>query len=213
MEKLLTIHNGIDLDSIDKTVAASLKEFGINADRRAIAFVGRLHQQKGLKQFLAHGTELFHELPNHDLLLIGGGPLRSELEAFVAGQPWHDRVHFLGWRPDALPILAACDALVLPSLWEGMPNVVMEAMALKKPVAAFSVEGVAELFGDQACDQTCSPGNYEAFVELLSRIVSSESLKTSIGSGNRQRIEKEFTLGKMIARYEDLYNHLLGGED
>ena len=158
-EKLVVIPNGIDLDKYPAGQPADLRAFGIAAGRRAVTFVGRLESQKGVDWLIATAPHWLAKLPDCDLLLVGDGPLRPSLEAAANGAGIADRVHFAGWRPDIHEILAASSLLVLPSLWEGMPNVVLEAMASRLPVVASDVEGVRELLGPNAARQTVAHGD------------------------------------------------------
>ena len=103
-------------------------------------------------------------LPNCDLLVVGEGPLRRPLEATCQAKGIAGRVHFAGWRTDVPEILAATDLLVLPSAWEGMPNVVLEAMASRRPVVASDVEGVRELLGAAAPQQTVRYGDAQDLI-------------------------------------------------
>jgi glycosyltransferase involved in cell wall biosynthesis len=152
----------------------------------------------------------FEQLPDCDLLLVGKGPHRRSLEAFCQHRGLSDRVHLAGWRNDVPEILAASDLLVLPSLWEGMPNVVLQAMASGLPVLATDVEGVRELLGPTADAQVVAYGDTELFSEKLVAIMSDQSLASDLGRQNRERAANEFTLDRMAAAYQDLWESLVG---
>ena len=119
-----------------------------------VTFVGRLEKQKGVNWLIESAPLWLAELPDCHLLLVGDGPMRATLESAAAASGLGERIHFAGWRADVPEILAASDLLVLPSAWEGMPNVVLEAMASRRPVVATDVEGVRELLGPGADLQT-----------------------------------------------------------
>jgi glycosyltransferase involved in cell wall biosynthesis len=131
-EKLVVIPNGIDASRWRDAQPAELAQFGVPFGRRVFLFVGRLDEQKGLLPFFAQLPRLLAELPRHDFLLVGEGPQRESLLAEVRRAGIADRIHFAGWQADVPAIMAAVDLLVLPSRWEGMPNVVLEAMAAGK---------------------------------------------------------------------------------
>ena len=101
-----------------------------------------------------------------------------------------DRVHFAGWRADVPEILAASDLLVLPSAWEGMPNVVLEAMASGLPVVATSVEGVEELLGPAAESQTVRYGDSAALATKIVRLVDDRHEATATGAENRRGLRR-----------------------
>jgi glycosyltransferase involved in cell wall biosynthesis len=204
-EKLVVIPNGIDLDKYPSTQPADLRAFGIAAGRRAITFVGRLERQKGLDWLIATAPQWLGKLPDCELLLVGDGPLRSSLEAAIKAAGIADRAHFAGWRPDVPEILAASSLLVLPSLWEGMPNVVLEAMASRLPVVASDVEGVRELLGRNAAGQTVAHGDTQGLIEALAGLMLDPALSSAISSENRHRAEERFGIARMVNAYEDLW--------
>jgi glycosyltransferase involved in cell wall biosynthesis len=119
-------------------------------------------------------------------------------------------VHFAGWRPDVAEILAAADALVLPSRWEGMPNVVLEAMAAGKPVVTRCVEGVAELLGDLPSEQVVEQSDEkEAIADRLIHFIQNPQFAADIGSRNQKKVAAQFSIEAMVAQYEQLYAAIL----
>lgn len=209
VEKLVVIPNGVDLARFENVQPADLTQLGLPAGRRAILYVGRLDRQKGLDWLLEEVMpRVCNELPEHDLLLVGDGPQRQELQALTAKLGLHDRVQFALWRADVPRILAASDLLVLPSRWEGMPNVVLEAMAAGKPVVAAQVEGVAELLGDGAAPQSCPSGDANGYAERIVRLAHDRILAAELGAQSQRRVAAEFSLAVMISRYESLYELL-----
>ena len=117
----------------------------------------------------------------------------------------------MGWRPDVPEILAASGLLVLPSAWEGMPNVVLEAMASRRPVVATDVEGVRELLGPGAASQTSRYRDTQMLVEKIVGLMSDPKLSTAVGLENRRRAEENFGISRMVAAYEDLWESLARG--
>jgi glycosyltransferase involved in cell wall biosynthesis len=208
-EKLVVIPNGIDLAKYPAEQPADLREFGIAAGRRAITFVGRLELQKGVDCLIASAPEWLANVPDCDLLLVGEGRLRPSLEAACKKAGIADRVHFAGWRSNVPAILAACDLLVLPSAWEGMPNVVLEAMASRRPVVASDVEGVRELLGPNAPGQTISYGDTQAMSAAITAFLRSPELSKASGLENRRRAEEHFPVAAMVRAYEDLWESLV----
>ncbi len=204
-QKLVVIPNGIELSRFEFPPANNANLLGLAADRRAILFVGRLDKQKGLDRFFHELPAIFRALPNHDLVLVGTGPLKESLVRLATRLRIADRVHFLGWQPDATPLIAAADMLVLPSRWEGMPNVVLEAMAAGKPVVATQAEGTVELLGIAAIDQTAAVGDWRGLRERLIQIGKDSTLAADLGQRNRARAA-QFSLQAMVQRYERLYD-------
>ncbi len=207
-EKLVVISNGIDLDKYPARQPADLQAFGVEAGCRAVTFVGRLEPQKGVDWLIEAAPRMLANLPDCDLLLVGEGPLRGSLEAAIRTSGIADRVHFAGWRPDVPEILAASALLVLPSGWEGMPNVVLEAMASRRPVVATDVEGVRELLGPSAESQTSSYRDTQMLVEKIVGLMSDPKVLTAVGLENRRRVEENFGISRTVAAYEDLWESL-----
>jgi L-malate glycosyltransferase len=115
------------------------------------------------------------------------------------------RVRFLGFRDDVSDLLAAADLLVLPSRWEGMPNVVLEAMVSGLPVVATRAAGVMELLGPLADQQTIPLGDGQALTDAIVRIAEQPGLASKLGQANRQRAADQFSLDRMIQAYAELY--------
>jgi len=210
-EKLVVIPNGIDAALYPAARRADLQTFGLRAGRRVATYVGRLDRQKGVRWLVQTAPRWLNRLPDCDLLLVGKGPDRPRLELLCREQGISDRVRLAGWRADVPEILAASDLLVLPSVWEGMPNVVLQAMASRLPVLATDVEGVRELLGSGADAQTVPYGDTEAFVAEMVALMSDHDLASQLGEKNRLRAEKEFGVGRMVAAYQDLWESLVEG--
>jgi glycosyltransferase involved in cell wall biosynthesis len=208
-ERLVVIPNGIDVDRYPARSAVDLTGLGLPPNRRAVTYVGRLDRQKGVRWLVETAPEWLAQLPNHDLLLVGKGPEQPALVALSEKLGVASRIHLSGWRSDVPEILRASNLLVLPSAWEGMPNVVLEAMASGLPVVATDVEGVRELLGPAAEAQVVPGGNSQAFSERIVAIASNPELAASLGQENRCRAEREFSLARMVAAYEGLYESLL----
>jgi starch synthase (maltosyl-transferring) len=205
----VVIPNGIDLDQYPAESVADLPQFGVPADRQVIVFVGRLHEQKGIDWMLRVAPRFLSELPSHDLLLVGEGPQWTRLQELAASLGIADRVHFAGWRADVPEILAASALLVLPSRWEGMPNVLLEAMATGLPVVSTRAAGVEELLGPLSDGQTVNVDDAEGFVRAIVGLVESPSRAQEIGRQNRRRAAERFSHKAMVAAYERLYESLL----
>lgn len=210
-EKLLVIPNGIDPAEYDAVAPADLELLGVPPGHRVLTYVGRLDPQKGLAGFLGRAAAWLGRLPHHDLLVVGSGPQRDELERLARSCGIAERVHFVGWRNDVPAILRASRLLVLPSQWEGMPNVVLEAMACRLPVAASDVAGVRELLGPAADAQTAPAENPELLWENILTTTSQDELADRLGAENRGRVEAHFNMASMVTQYDWLISRLAEG--
>ena len=144
--RLTVIPNGIDPAPFDRAEPVARAAIGVPDDAHLALCVGRLDPQKGLPDLLDAAERVIARRPDWHLALAGDGPDRDWLLGQLAERPaLRDRVHWLGRRDDVPGLLKSADVLVLPSLWEGMPNVVLEAMAARRPVVGTAVEGTEDL--------------------------------------------------------------------
>ena len=207
-KKIVVIPNGIDLDRYPAREPADLGSLGVRAGRQTVTFIGRLEPQKGIEWLIETSPTWLAKLPDCDLLVVGEGHMRRPLEAICRAKGIEGRVHFAGWRTDVPEILAASHLLVLPSAWEGMPNVVLEAMASRRPVVATDVEGIQELLGPAASRQTVRHGDTQALGDKIISFISNMPEATATGQENRRLAEENFAISRMITAYENLWESL-----
>ncbi len=205
-DKLCVIPNGIDPASYQHPAQQSARQLGLPEDRRILLYVGRLHRQKAVDWLLDQAPRFLATLPQHDLVLVGDGPERRALQQQAERLGIAHRVHFLGYRDDIPDLLAVADLLILPSQWEGMPNVVLEAMASRLPVVATRAAGVLELLGPLADQQTVQHGDGHALVEAIIRVVQHPEVARQWGQANHERVLQHFHLRQLIENYTHLYH-------
>ncbi len=126
--KSVVIGNGVDWPRFASAPAVNWSTIGWPEDSLVSLFVGRLHRQKGIELLQGQIDQIAPSGSNQRLLLVGDGPLRSELQSWV-DRIGRQRVQLLPWHADVAPLMRACRVLLLPSHYEGMPNVVLETMA------------------------------------------------------------------------------------
>ncbi len=200
------IPNGVDMARFDQADRACWSTLGWPRDAEVTIFVGRLHPQKGIDLLQRQIDRIVPLESRRKLLFVGDGPLRGGLEQW-ARRIGHDRVQVAGWQADVAPLLRGARLLVLPSRYEGMPNVVLEAMASGLPVVCSRVEGVAELLGDDD-RQTFAAGDDVAMAERVERLYEDAELAASLGRQNRVRAANSFSIETMVASYRGLYREL-----
>lgn len=216
--KLVVIPNGIDLAEVDRQIQQSISlqwaELGVPKAARVLLFVGRIHPQKGIDQLLAHSDSMLDALPEHHLVLMGDGPLKEQLQNGANKSKHATRIHFVGWQPNSVQWINRAELLLLPSLYEGMPNVVLEAMATRRPIITFDIDGVRQVLGNSDSDvvkrQIAPRGDFNAFIELVKQSANSSGARLESGAYNRARIEERFQLSRQLAAYERLYETLKG---
>ncbi len=208
--QISVIANGVDAEFYAKAAPADLETFGIPPGAPTLLFVGRLHRQKGVFDLLSAMLQLEAvEERNVHLLMVGDGPLRGEAEAFVAGSLIQSRVHWLGKRDDVASLMKSSTALVLPSLWEGMPNVVLEAMAAGLPVVATGVDGTRELVTHNVTGRLCEPGRSDSLAAALAALLDAPAAASEMAARAQLSVAKHFTWGSAAAEYDRLWRRLL----
>ncbi len=207
-EKLLVIPNAIDVEKYARATPISRHELGVGENAKLIACVGRLERQKGVDWLLEVMRGVEAQTPSSHLLLIGDGPQRGALQR-QARRLGLTRVHFLGFRRDVPEIFAACDLVALPSRWEGMPNVVLEAMAAGRAVIGTDVEGVRELLAPNDAEQVSPRHAPEKFGAQILKLLRDDELRNRLGLLNQERAQAVFTPAATVAAYERLYCELL----
>jgi glycosyltransferase involved in cell wall biosynthesis len=213
-DKTVTILNGIDLGEFDRLAAAASRnkirrELGLAPNVPIVTTVARLHVQKGHKYLFESIPFVLKKAPTAHFVLVGDGALRTHLEADVAARGLNESVRFLGVRSDVPALLRASDCFVLPSLWEGMPNCVLEAMAAKIPVIATAVDGTVEVVEDGISGLLVPPKDSQVLGRCIVETLTDSSLAQSLGKGGRRRVETAFSQERMIDGFSALYDEIL----
>ncbi len=208
-ELIEVIHNGIDIeDFIARSCGPDLRsELGLSADTPIVVSVGRLEPIKGHKH-LVDGIPTVLQKHGAGFVFVGDGPLRSALEAQIPSE-LRSQVFFLGRRTDVARIIAQSDILALPSVQEGFPNVLLEAMALSKPVVATAVGGVPEQVVDGETGLLVPPRDSLALASAITVLLDTPDKARSMGQAGFRRVQRRFPLTAVVDRYTQLYLDLL----
>lgn len=199
-------YNGIDKALFTFPNEPSPLPLGIPYQRPRIICVGRLTEQKGQRYLIGAMQAVIRRQPAH-LLLIGAGPLEGELLQLVETLHLEEHVHFLGWRNDVVDILPHIDLFVSASLWEGLPTVLLEAMAKRVPVVATRVSGSQELVVDMQTGILVDPNNEEALENAICWALDHPVQIRRFAQNAYERAQK-FTFDNTVAQFSDLYSHL-----
>lgn len=212
-KKIELLQNGIDLSEIaeaEKQEHTGLKqELDIQPHRIHICFIGYLSPYKGIHYLLEAMVQVQREVSSTALYLVGGSlseypDYKTELETCVRDNKLQ-RITFTGWRQDVYAILSLMDIFVLPSLSEGVPKSIIEAMALGKPVIATKVGGVPELVKHGETGMILEPCNVSALADAIIRLAKDKSLREKLGSKARQIAHQEYSIEDNIRKLEALY--------
>jgi glycosyltransferase involved in cell wall biosynthesis len=167
--------------------------------------LARLDKQKGL-HYLLEAAAL---IPEAMFVLAGEGPERPALEAQTRALGLNHRVVFLGYRDDVGDLLASCDLFVLPSLFEGLPLSVLEAMAAGKPVVATAIGGTDEAIVHGETGLLVHPADPVALARAIRTAVSDPVLSQRLGAAGRARAQQEFAAESMVRRITEIYDEIL----
>lgn len=170
--------------------------------------IGRLDPQKGFDWLLQDARRLLDALPEFQLDIVGEGPERSELTSRIAAAGLQGRVHLHGWQDDIPRRLRAATLVLIPSRWEGMPNVLLEAMAAGRAVVATRVEGVEELLGPETAAQTAPVFDLPGFIDRAIALARGPAERERLGAANLRRVRERYSIDAMVDAYAALYQTL-----
>ncbi len=194
-----------------ETSAATAEEktrFGFSADQILLGAVGRLSEEKGFDKLLNAVSQLVDEGHNVGLIIAGEGHLKDALQDQVERLELQHRVHLAGYLEDPRELYRAIDIYVLSSLREGLPNVVLEAMASQRTVVTTEVNGIPRLVQDGHNGLVVPTDNTEELTEGIRKCLLSKELRTELADQGRQTIEERFTFAKRMKSVVDTYRTL-----
>jgi glycosyltransferase involved in cell wall biosynthesis len=205
--KMVVIKNGVDLRGLPSASDGLRlrRDLGLDPAGPVVGTVSRLHRQKGVAYLIRAAALLRDGIPGLKVLCVGGGPLESRMRRLVRRLRLGDTVRLVGESPGALRHLAALDVFVLPSLWEGLPFVLIEAAALGKPIVATDVEGNREVVTDGETGLLVPARDPGALAGAVGRLVSDPDLSARLGQAAARLIPPRFGLSRMIRATEELY--------
>jgi glycosyltransferase involved in cell wall biosynthesis len=206
-QSVLVVKNPVDADRLRRTIKS---ERPTQSDQTLLLCVGRMTEEKGHRDLIDALTTVQNGWPDSRpplaLRLIGDGPLRGELELRVASLGLTETVTFGGSLKNAANEIAQADALVLPSRFEGMPNVVLESMALGVPVIATRTGGTIELERDQPTAFWAEPADARSIADAIKRFAENPQEANDHCAAARRLIEAEHNLPRTVRRLERLFD-------
>jgi glycosyltransferase involved in cell wall biosynthesis len=177
---------------------------------RIIGAAGRLSPEKGFAVLVEAALRVVREERSAGFVLFGDGPLREELSRGIAAAGLADRFVLAGFREDLDRFVPFFDLLALPSYTEGLPNVVLEALAAAVPVVATAVGGTPEVVEDGVTGYLVPPGNAEMLAERILDLLAFEANRRRLGRRGQERVRREFTFAAQAVQYQRLFAELTG---
>ena len=216
------IHSGMELSrytaaaTVDTNERRSIRaEFDIPEDAVVLANISRMEPRKGHRFFLEAARGVVDTIGNREpgsepwFVIVGDGPEEANLRAQAHTLGISDRTVFTGYRRDVEKMFAMCDVVVLTSLWEGLPRVLVQAAAASKPVVTFACDGAYEVVENEVNGWVVPMRDVDAVKECLSRLVVDADLRLRMGRAGQDKVNDTWTVETMVRQIESLYKHLL----
>ncbi|GIB17883.1 4-alpha-N-acetylgalactosaminyltransferase [Vibrio cholerae] len=205
--RIVALHNGIDLSKFTFNSVARERcrsELGLNANQTLLLSVGRLTEAKDYPNLLHAFAQLVKRQPNVKLAIIGIGELSTSVEVLIEQLELKSYVALLGLRFDVVDWMSAADIYVMSSAWEGMPMVLLEAMATERVVIATDCGGVREVLGDYG--YLVPPRNSEKLTEAIEQAMAlSQQERETLGNNARNYIESRYSLSVVADKWLEIY--------
>jgi len=211
-EKIVSIPTGVDFDIFYPRPRNEplLKELGISPEDKTIGTIAALRSWKGHDYLLEAITILLKQRQDIKFLIVGEGPRYNHLLKKVDTLGIKDYVFFLGFRNDIPDVLSILDMVVLPSYAnEGVPQSILQAMAMEKPVVACNTGSISEVVHDGETGILVEPQNPEALAEGILLILDNPDLVHLLTTNAKRLVESEYSLKKMADRIEEIYGKFL----
>ena len=207
--KISVVRNGVLPAPEHSGLIPMLSELNLPAGAKLVLTVARFVEQKGHHFLLQAMPTILAACPTAQFLWVGEGPLQEELQHEVQERGLESAVRFLGQRDDVPALLAASDLVVLPSLFEGLPLIILEAMAAGRPVVATWTSGIDEAVLDGTTGRLVPPGNPQELAAGVVETLGSPELAARWGAAGRERWCREFTAIRMVRQTAAIYENLL----
>jgi glycosyltransferase involved in cell wall biosynthesis len=211
-KRSLVVCNGIDWQCFDTLPvdAQHVKlELGFDPSDVVVGHIAKFDVQKAQDDLAAAIPLVLEKCPRAKFLFVGDGALRPQIENQVVRLGVARQVVFTGYRDDVARLLKTIDVVVLPSRWEGLPLVLLEAMACRKPIVASRVTGNVDVVVDGMTGFLVPSGAPQALAEKIIQLLQDARLCDELGRHGRERVEREFSLERMVEQIRSVYQALL----
>jgi len=204
--KIICLNNGILLLPYGyKSADCLYAELGLDKETLLVATIARIIDQKGYPYLIKAIPSVLQKISKVLFLIIGDGPEQPYIEELVKRFELEDHVRFLGYREDIPEILKNIDLFVLPSLWEGLPLTILEAMSVGVPVIGSRVDGVEEVVDDGFDGYLVEPRDVNLLSKRMIELLSDPRLRERFSIRGREKVSNKFNLMKRISQLEEIY--------
>lgn len=209
-DRVTTIHTGIEpVDSFDgKRAATFRREHGIPTDAPLIVTIARLSYEKGIETLIESAETIRKSRPDARVVVVGDGPDRDALTGLIRQKQLDHSVYFAGFTSDVWPAIYAADVIAMPSHSEGLPNALLEAMAVGKPIVATSVGGIPEAISHEESGLLVSPGNPRELADGALKLLTQREDAARMANVARNTASRQFSVENAARRYARVYRQL-----
>jgi glycosyltransferase involved in cell wall biosynthesis len=206
-EKIVSIPTGVDLSVFDpqKVKLSPLPKNGF-----LIGMIAVFLEWKGHKYFISAVPEILKEIPFAQFYIIGNGNKKAweKIEKQIHTLNLKEKIHMLGFREDIPQILSSLDILVHPSYNEGLGQVILQGLAMKKPVVAINIGGITEIIKHRETGFMISAKNPHAIASAVIKLYENPDLRKKLGEKGRKLVEEKYSFNKMIDKIEEVYKNV-----
>ncbi len=211
-KKCLLLQNGIDTERFQRNRSRQFakEHLGLPADSLLVGAMGRLSAEKGFDLLIRAAARLPTHGHKFTLVIAGDGDQFEPLKQLISDLNCGDRVRLLGFVQDTLTLFEAMDVFVLSSIREGLPNVILEAMAMGVPVISTRVAGIPSLIQNDRNGILIEPGSVDQIVDALDRVIRDESRRRTFEDAGRSTVQNHFSFRERMQKLARIYDELLG---
>ena len=217
LHKIITIYNGINIEELNflpkEEVLNFLKEkinnvssFKIQASSLVIGTIANLYKNKGIEYLIRAAKKLKECEKNYNFIIIGDGPEKQNIEQSIKKYGLENIFKLMGTIPDAYQYLKAFDLFVLPSVKEGQPWTVLEAMVAQCPIVATNIAGIAEMIKNEKSGLLVEPADPDALANAIEKIIGHPSLAHELAENSLNAVKEKFNITKMVQKNEELFH-------
>ena len=200
------IQNGVDLSEVEKF---KQKPMALEKTKKRVGFIGQMISRKNIKDLLDVFDALHQKMDDLELILLGDGESREELESYTQTLSSKADIHYLGYRDDRLDYLKSFDLFAMTSTLEGIPRCLMEACAMEIPVAAYDIAGIDQLITNEQTGLLSPLGDKEHLLAAWEKILSDQDYAKQLGKNACDYVNEHYSAKRMADEYVTLFNDVL----
>lgn len=207
------LSNAIDVQAIVNSRMSDLEsiysEFNIPKDKTILGFIGRLSEQKGIIPFVEEVAKNKEKFSDCKILLVGSGEQEEQINEIIKANNMEELFILTGYQDDVYKFYTVIDVFFLPSLYEGLPMVILEAMAFNKPIVSMNIGSIDEVVKDSYNGYVVDKGNYDEFIDKLSELKNSKDLQVKYGTNGYKYVFENYDINSYVDNLIKVYDKLV----